>query len=304
MAPSLPVVRVSGAGRNVGKTWLARNLIEEFTRRGYAVGAIKRSHHSLPLDKPGADTDLFAKAGAIAVSFGTNDGVLVRDPHPATMLPALLGPFLGHADLVVIEGFKDDTFGAVAAIEQPARDGLHGRIALRGMDGDVFFGSQMDDITGMVDACEAEFGLSALGDPIVRSYVRRSSVAHGTRCAGITLGVRVALAGLGALGLTVSSSPRRLCATVEAICCAVDAIGTVTGCSLGKRNLRLNEKGKLAVVFTDLETMQTVRVAVRLGIQPDMCAGASDTSTSERQQALDTAYRTMSDAQLLSIERA
>jgi molybdopterin-guanine dinucleotide biosynthesis protein MobB len=300
MTPPLPVVRVAGPGRNVGKTWLARHLIEELTRRGYAVGAIKRSHHPLPLDKPGADTDLFARAGALAVSFGTGDGVLVRDPQPATSLPALLGPFLGHADIVVVEGFKDDTFGAVAVIEQPAGDGIPGRVVLRRMDGSPFFASPMDNISLMVDACEAEFRLCALGDPILRSYVRRCSVAHGDRCLGITLGVRVALAGLGALDIHAPIGPRRLSVTVETASCAADAVAFVTGCSLGKRNLRLEETGKLAAVFTDLGTRRSIRVAVRSDIRPDASVGATGASCC--QQASDVAYRTIADADLLDID--
>ena len=39
MPPALPVVRVTAGGRNEGKTLLASRLIEELTKRGYAVAA-------------------------------------------------------------------------------------------------------------------------------------------------------------------------------------------------------------------------------------------------------------------------
>ena len=104
MSDVVPVLRVAGSGRNVGKTWLARHLIEAFSRRGYAVGAIKRSHHPLPPDKPGSDTDLFMQAGAMSVVFGTAEGTLLRNPTPATSLAALVEPYAGIADLVIVDG--------------------------------------------------------------------------------------------------------------------------------------------------------------------------------------------------------
>ena len=37
MAAAVPVIRVIGPGRNIGKTWLASRLIAAFAARGYEV---------------------------------------------------------------------------------------------------------------------------------------------------------------------------------------------------------------------------------------------------------------------------
>ena len=83
MPAALPVVRVTGPRRKVGKTLLATRLIEELTARGYLVAAAKHSHHPVTPDREQSDTDRFARAGAARVLFGGNDGWLTRQPGAA-----------------------------------------------------------------------------------------------------------------------------------------------------------------------------------------------------------------------------
>lgn len=105
----LPVVRVTGAGRNVGKTTLASRLVAWLGERGHRVAAIKRTHHQLPPDKPGSDTELLLQAGAARVAFVGPDGVLERSaPTPLTEVVTHL---LTDADLVLVEGYRDETVG-------------------------------------------------------------------------------------------------------------------------------------------------------------------------------------------------
>ena len=105
----LPVVRVTGAGRNVGKTTLATRLVAWLGARGHRVAAIKRTHHNLPLDKPGSDTELLAQAGATRVAFVGPDGVLERSaPAP---LAEVVAHLLADADLVLVEGYRDEPLG-------------------------------------------------------------------------------------------------------------------------------------------------------------------------------------------------
>ena len=98
-------VRVSGSGRNVGKTTLATRLIEWLAARGYTVSAVKRTHHPVPPDREGADTTLMADAGATRVAFSGPDGVLERS-GPAT-LDELVSRLSHDSDVIVIEGYRD-----------------------------------------------------------------------------------------------------------------------------------------------------------------------------------------------------
>ena len=96
-------------------------------------------------------------------------------------------------------------------------------------------------------------------------YERLAEQAHGHLCAGQVLGLRMALHGLGLLGLDDprGAGRKRLVTFVEIDRCVTDAIAVVTGCRLGKRTLRFRDFGKVAATFCDLETGRAVRLAVR-----------------------------------------
>ena len=50
--------------KNSGKTTLMARLIEELTRRGYAVSVIKHAHEKFEIDHPGRDSFKLREAGA------------------------------------------------------------------------------------------------------------------------------------------------------------------------------------------------------------------------------------------------
>lgn len=106
---SLPVVRVTGEGRNVGKTTLVTSLIAWLTNRGHRVSAIKRTHHPLPPDREGSDTHLLAQAGATRVAFVGPDGVLERSAR--TALSEVVARLAQDADIVLVEGYRDESIG-------------------------------------------------------------------------------------------------------------------------------------------------------------------------------------------------
>lgn len=54
-------------GKNHGKTTLIVDLVQELSRRGWAVGTIKHTHHHHELDVPGKDSYRHRSAGASAV---------------------------------------------------------------------------------------------------------------------------------------------------------------------------------------------------------------------------------------------
>lgn len=87
------------------------------------------------------------------------------------------------------------------------------------------------------------------------ALVEQAGRFHGHVCGGISTGVRMTMAGLRRLGLTDprGRDRKRLLIFVEMDRCATDAIMTATGCSPGKRSLKILDHGKMAATFVDLE---------------------------------------------------
>ncbi len=83
---------------------------------------------------------------------------------------------------------------------------------------------------------------------------------HGHVCSGQVIGVRMARLGSRLLGLDDPRACRDLIVYVECDRCITDAIGTVTGCQLGKRRLKWMDYGKTAATFLNCETGQAFRV--------------------------------------------
>ena len=124
---------------------------------------------------------------------------------------------------------------------------------------------------------------------------------HGHLCPGQVLGVRMAMAGCGALGI---EEPKRLdkglVVFVEIDRCATDAIEAVTGVSLGKRTLKFLDYGKMAATFVRRETGLAVRVAAREEAR-DLARQYAPARQDLRAAMLE-AYRMMPEAELFSTE--
>ncbi len=106
-----PIVAVSGPS-GVGKTRLLARLIPALARRGVAIAVLKHTRHAHPFDRPGKDTDVLRRAGAIAAAIEGPLGMALFGP-PAGGL-AGLARLLPEVDLVLAEGFRDER---VARIE-------------------------------------------------------------------------------------------------------------------------------------------------------------------------------------------
>ena len=83
---------------------------------------------------------------------------------------------------------------------------------------------------------------------------------HGHICGGQIIGVRMARMGSKMLGIDSPKDFRGLIVYVECDRCLTDAIGTVTGCKLGRRNLKWLDYGKSAATFVNLETGESIRI--------------------------------------------
>ncbi|MBM4414776.1 MAG: molybdopterin-guanine dinucleotide biosynthesis protein B, partial [Chloroflexi bacterium] len=243
--PVVPVVRVQADERNAGKTLLASALIAELTRRGYRVGAVKHSHHPLPVDKDGSDTQRFALAGATRVVFAAADGVLERSRADVTLDEAV-DALLPVVDIVIVEGFRTEP--ADARLHVDARTGT---ATLTASDGRELLAAGLDAAPRFADAIERAFELTSAGDAQLRDLLRRAAAQQGRRCPGVTLGTRMALAAVASLGLALPAARGRLDVTLETASCATDAIAAVLGCSLGRGTLRVAERGALAARVLD-----------------------------------------------------
>ena len=138
--------------------------------------------------------------------------------------------------------------------------------------------------------------------------LEESASRHRHLCPRQVLGVRIGLAGLRTLGLVGTDfAPRfvnqekRLLTIVETDGCGADGIAIATDCYVGRRTLRVLDFGKVAATLIDTSSGIAVRV----------CPTCSARSLAIRHTPSDLspwrsylqAYQTMSDHELLTIER-
>ena len=84
---------------------------------------------------------------------------------------------------------------------------------------------------------------------------------HGCYCLDIAMGYRVAKALVREMGDEMKNM-KQVFAYVSAPTCAMDAIQKITGCTLGKRNLILDETGKSAFTLQNAASGKAVRAYV------------------------------------------
>ena len=132
-------------------------------------------------------------------------------------------------------------------------------------------------------------------------YLVEAERNHGHMCPGQVLGVRMAMAGCQAVGITEPKGSKRLIVFVEIDRCAADAITTVTGCRLGKRTLKFRDFGKLAATFLNTETGEAVRL-VALESSRELARQIFAHLSTKKEQQL-AAYKTLPDLCLFRGER-
>ncbi len=85
---------------------------------------------------------------------------------------------------------------------------------------------------------------------------------HGHQCGGLTIGYKASLYAIKLLDLTFSKDEQVACIS-ETDGCSVDAISVMLGCSIGKGNLIIHQRGKSAFSFYSRATGKSVRLALR-----------------------------------------
>lgn len=124
----------------------------------------------------------------------------------------------------------------------------------------------------------------------LKEDLEKAVAYHGHLCSGQILGVRMARYACEILHIEEPKTSKRLIVFVESDRCIADAIGTVTGCKLGKRTLKWMDFGKSAATFVDLKENRAIRVRKISNHYP------------EEGEDLELFYSKFSDEDLFAVE--
>jgi len=127
---------------------------------------------------------------------------------------------------------------------------------------------------------------------------------HGSVCGGIVLGVRMAHLGCRTVGVDDPKKPehrKKLMVFVEIDRCATDGIQSVTGCTVGKRTLKIMDYGIMAATFLNEKTGQSYRISVH----PEARQRAKDLfpDLTDKNHIYLEAYKQIPDDQLFLVEK-
>ncbi len=133
----------------------------------------------------------------------------------------------------------------------------------------------------------------------ITSILEKSMQDHDHLCPRQILGVRIGLAGMKALDFDEPPAKKRLLIISETDGCFVDGVIAATDCTVGHRTLRIEDYGKVAVTFVDVQTTRAVRVTPQLDVRERAARFVPDEPRHYFAQM--KAYQTMPDGELLSI---
>jgi len=110
-----PALLGFAAFSGTGKTTLLEQLIPLLRARGLRIAAIKHAHHDFDIDYPGKDSYRLRKAGATQTLVASNRRWALITEHgegldEPNLLELLTHIDTEHVDLVLVEGFKHETF--------------------------------------------------------------------------------------------------------------------------------------------------------------------------------------------------
>jgi formylmethanofuran dehydrogenase subunit E len=132
----------------------------------------------------------------------------------------------------------------------------------------------------------------------IQAYLEESALSHKNLCPRQVLGVRMARYAAKLLGFDPLQVEKRLLVIVETDGCFATGVGAATGCSIGSRNLRIEDYGKAAATFTDTSLRRSVRIAPKPGIR-DMARDYAPDAP-ERWRAMLDGYQRIPDEMLFS----
>ena len=116
--------------KNSGKTYFAQKLINYFNSKNFKVASIKHAHHEFDIDKPNTDSYLHRKAGSQEILVSSSKRwVKIVELRGAEerKLSDLLNE-LDSPDIVIIEGFKNESHPKLEIIKEDTKDYLFTRL--------------------------------------------------------------------------------------------------------------------------------------------------------------------------------
>jgi formylmethanofuran dehydrogenase subunit E len=102
-----------------------------------------------------------------------------------------------------------------------------------------------------------------------KEFLKAALQLHGHECPEMVLGLRAGAAAMNWLGVERSAEDQLLALVrfPEAPCFA-DGVQAITGCTLGKGNVRILGHGPLSLTLIERATRRAVRVAPRVDVPP------------------------------------
>ncbi len=107
---SIPVICFVGHS-NSGKTTLIEKVIGLLSEKGYDVATVKHTHKGFSTDSRGKDSWRHKAAGAKTVVLASpSQYAVVSDSDNELTIDDVLKKFVSRADILIVEGFKKDSF--------------------------------------------------------------------------------------------------------------------------------------------------------------------------------------------------
>lgn len=135
----------------------------------------------------------------------------------------------------------------------------------------------------------------------LQTFLQQSASRHSHLCPRQVLGVRIAMAGLAAFQLPAPPPRARLLVIAETAGCFVDGLEVVAGVTVGHRSLRIEDYGKVAATFVDLESRCALRIAPVKDLR-SRAQGYAPAGEKRRYFIQLHAYQVMPERELLSIQ--
>jgi formylmethanofuran dehydrogenase subunit E len=134
----------------------------------------------------------------------------------------------------------------------------------------------------------------------LKPFLDIASRDHKHLCPRQILGVRIGLKGMAVLGFDASSTPKHLLVISETDGCFIDGVIAVTKCTVGHRNLRVEDYGKIAATFINTKTNQSFRIAPALDVREQAMKYAPEEKRHYFAQM--QAYQIMPDEELMTVQ--
>ena len=134
----------------------------------------------------------------------------------------------------------------------------------------------------------------------IRSLFDKSACNHSHLCPRQILGVRMGLCGMKSLGFDTPPAKKRLLVIVECDGCFVDGVIAATDCTVGHRTLRMEDYGKTAATFVDVETRRVLRLAPTPNVRERACDFIPEEP--HRYSAQMQAYQIMPDEEMFTVQ--